>query len=264
MQFEDILYEKRGNAAWITINRPRVYNAFRNQTLDELATAFEDAGADDTLAAVVFTGAGGKSFCTGGDVKVENNFTPSRGREHHRKLMRLAIAMRNCPKPVIAAIRGYCIGGGNELNLLSDVSIATEESKFGQAGPKMGSTPLWWGTQLLPGLVGDKRAREIVYWCRQYTAQEALDMGWINKVVPDGELEAEVQRWVDELLERSPQAIRIAKLSLNYNSDQLFASVNHGSTLLTLMQGTEEFHEGTSAFVEKRKADWSKFRRNEE
>jgi len=246
------------------MNRPHVLNAFRNQTLDELAAAFEDVAADDTLVAAVLTGAGGRAFCTGGDVKVENNFTPARGREHHRKLMRLAIAMRNCGKPIIAAVRGYCIGGGNELNLLCDVTIATEGSRFGQAGPRMGSTPLWWGTQLLPRVVGEKRAREIVYWCRQYTAQEAMHMGLVNKVVPDDELEAEVQRWVDELLALSPQAIRMAKLSLNFESDQLFASVNHGSAILSLMHQTEEFHEGTRAFLEKRKPDWQRFRRNEE
>ncbi|HYG59253.1 MAG TPA: enoyl-CoA hydratase-related protein, partial [Symbiobacteriaceae bacterium] len=179
--------------ATIAINRPRVYNAFRNLTLDELTEAFEDAARDETTGVIVLTGTGDKAFCTGGDIHEEDGFDPVQGRAHHRRLLRLAEVMRHCGKPVIAAVRGYCLGGGNSLMLLCDLTIATESSRFGQVGPKMGSSPLWWSTQLLPRLVGEKKAREIVMLCRQYTAAEAERMGWINRVVPDQDLEAEVK-----------------------------------------------------------------------
>lgn len=262
--FQDILYGKEAGAATITINRPAVYNAFRNQTLDEMTDAFEDAARDESVGVIVLTGAGGKAFCTGGDVKEEDAFDSVKGRAHHRRLLRLAEVIRNCGKPVIAAVRGYCVGGGNSLMLLCDLTIATEGSKFGQVGPKMGSSPLWWSTQLLPRLVGEKKAREIVMLCRQYTAAEAERMGWINKVVPDEQLEVEVAQWCRELLEKSPQALRIAKMSLNSESDQLWGAVAHGLGLLAFAHSTEEFHEGTAAFLEKRKPNWQKFREGAE
>lgn len=258
---EDVLYAKATGVARITINRPTVYNAFRNLTLDELADCFEDAARDESIGVIVLTGAGGKAFCTGGDVNEEEAFDPVKGRQHHRRLLRLAEVMRNCGKPVIAAVRGYCIGGGNSLMLLCDLTIATESSRFGQVGPKMGSSPLWWSSQLLPRLVGEKKAREIVMLCRQYSAAEAERMGWINKVVPDESLEVEVDSWVAELLAKSPQALRLAKISLNAESDQLWASVVHGLGLLAFAHGTDEFHEGTAAFLEKRQPDWAPFRR---
>lgn len=258
----DVLYRKEGGVAWITINRPEVYNAFRNQTLDELVDRFEEATQDERVGVIVLTGVGGKAFCTGGDVKLEDGFDPAKGRAHHRRLLRLAEVIRHSGKPVIAAVRGWCLGGGNSLMLLCDLTIATDSSRFGQVGPKMGSSPLWWSTQLLPRLVGDKKAREIVMLCRQYTAAEAERMGWINKVVPDDQLEAEVEQWCRELLEKSPQALRLAKISLNSESDQLWSSVAHGLGLLAYAHGTAEFHEGTQAFLEKRKPDWEPFRRS--
>ncbi|HLN63369.1 MAG TPA: enoyl-CoA hydratase-related protein, partial [Symbiobacteriaceae bacterium] len=232
-----------------------------NQTLDELTDAFEAAAREESVGVIVLTGAGGKAFCTGGDVNEEDAFDPVNGRAHHRRLLRLAEVMRNCGKPVIAAVRGYCLGGGNSLMLLCDLTIATESSRFGQVGPKMGSSPLWWSTQLLPRLVGEKKAREIVMLCRQYTAAEAERMGWINRVVPDDALEAEVAAWSAELLAKSPQALRLAKLSLNAESDQLWGAVAHGLGLLAFAHGTDEFHEGTQAFLEKRRPDWERFRR---
>lgn len=256
----DVLFRLEAGVATITINRPEVYNAFRNQTLDELTDAFEQANRDEAAGVIVLTGAGGRAFCTGGDVKEEDSFDPVRGRAHHRRLLRLAEAIRNGGKPVIAAVRGYCLGGGNSLALLCDLTIATESSRFGQVGPKMGSSPLWWSTQLLPRLVGEKRAREIVFLCRQYTAAEAERMGWVNRVVPDEQLENEVSAWVAELLAMSPQALRLAKLSLNAESDQLWPAVTHGLGLLAFAHGTAEFHEGTRAFLEKRKPDWRPFR----
>lgn len=260
-RFEDVLYHKEDGIATIRINRPKVYNAFRNQTLDELATAFEDANRDESIGVIVLGAVGDKAFCTGGDVGEEDAFDSSKGRQHHRRLLRLSESIRNGGKPSICAVRGYCLGGGNSLMLQCDLTIATESSQFGQVGPKMGSSPVWWSTQLLPRVVGEKRAREIVYLCRRYTAAEAQQMGWINAVVPDAELEATVRQWCDELLQKSPQALRLCKMSLNYESDQLWSSVIHGLGLLAYAHSSEEFHEGTSAFMEKRKPDWQQFRR---
>lgn len=258
---DDLLYQNERGVATITMNRPEVHNAFRNQTLDELADCFEAAARDESVGVIVLTGAGGRAFCSGGDVREEDAFDPVKGRAHHRRLLRLAEVIRNCGKPVIAAVQGYCLGGGNSLMLLCDMTIATEGSRFGQVGPKMGSSPLWWSTQLLPRLVGEKKAREIVMLCRQYTAAEAERMGWINKVVPEGELEAEVAQWCRELLGKSPQALRLAKVSLNSESDHLWSAVVHGLGLLAFAHGTEEFHEGTRAFLQKRPPDWECFRR---
>jgi dihydroxynaphthoic acid synthetase len=259
--YEDILYEKKDGIARITINRPKVYNAFRDQTIDEMIDAFEDANGDESVGVIVLSGAGGKAFCTGGDVKWEGEFNPAGGRALFRRIMKLSHAMRNNGKPVIAAVRGYCIGGGNELNLLCDLTIATENSKFGQAGPKMGSVPVWYGTQMLPRVLGEKRAREMVYLCHQYTAREALQMGLVNKVVPDDQLEEAVGKWCRELLEKSPQALRIAKISMNFESDMLYPSVVHGFNMISMAHGTEEFQEGCRAFTEKRKPDFNQFRK---
>jgi dihydroxynaphthoic acid synthetase len=258
--YTDILYAKADGIARITINRPEVLNAFRNQTMIEMTDAFSDAANDVTIGVIVLSGAGGRAFCTGGDVKWELNLTVEHGKYVHDLSMRLSHAMRDNGKPIIAAVNGYCIGGGNELNMLCDLTIATEKSTFGQAGPRMGSVPIWFGTQLLPRNLGEKRAREVVYLCRQYPAKQALEMGWINAVVPEAELDATVDQWCRDLLEKSPQALRLAKFSLNSESDQLTPYVNQGFHALTLFYGTEEFREGCTAFVEKRKPDFAKFR----
>lgn len=259
-KYEDILYSKANGIARITINRPKVYNAFRTGTLLEMIDAFQDANGDATIGVIVLRGEGGKAFCTGGDVKWELDLSVEHGKRLHDTCMRLSHAMRDNGKPVIAAVDGFCIGGGNELNLLCDLTIATDRSKFGQAGPRMGSVPIWFGTQLLTLNLGEKRAREIVYLCRQYTAQQAFDMGWVNAVVPPEQLDATVDQWCEEILDKSPQAIRLAKFSINYQADTLIPSVNQGFHALTLFYGTEEFKEGCTAFVEKRKVDFRQFR----
>ncbi len=261
MTYKDVLFGIDKNVATITINRPRVHNAFTLGTLDELIDAFKRAEAERDVGVIVLTGAGGKAFCSGGDVNMEEESDPGAARRLSRKSIELSMVMRSCGKPVIAAVRGWCIGGGNELNLLCDLTIATEESRFGQVGPTMGSVPVWWGTQMLPGLIGDKRAKEVVMLCLRYSAKEALEMGWINKVVPDGELEAQVRSWCDRLLEMSPQALQVAKLSLNFDSDQRWPSVLHGFQMIGFMHGTEEFHEGTQAFLQKRKPNFGQYRR---
>lgn len=260
MSYQDILYTAEDGVATITINRPEKRNAFRAETLDELISAFRAAEEDRSVGVIVLTGAGDKAFCAGGDINWEEDSDMMGAHQLARRSVILSMIMRGCGKPVIARVRGFAIGGGNELNLLCDLTVASEDSTFGQAGPKMGSVPIWWGTQLLPRLVGEKRAREVVMLCERYTAQQALEMGWINKVVPVDELDAAVDAWCQRLLELSPQALRVAKLSLNFESDQLWPSVLHGYQMISFIHGTDEFHEGTRAFLEKRKANFAPFR----
>jgi dihydroxynaphthoic acid synthetase len=258
--YTDIFYDVADSVATITINRPEKRNAFREQTLDELIDAFSSAEADRSVGVIVLTGAGDKAFCSGGDIAWEDASDPSGAARLNRRTSNLSLIMRGCGKPVIARVRGYAVGGGNELQMICDLTIASEDSKFGQAGPKMGSVPVWWGTQLLPRIVGERRAREIVMLCEPLTADEAQRIGLINKVVPAAELDDAVAAWCQRLLSLSPQALRVAKLSLNFESDQLWASVQHGQQMINFIHGTAEFHEGTQAFLEKRPADFAKFR----
>jgi naphthoate synthase/2-ketocyclohexanecarboxyl-CoA hydrolase len=259
-EFEDVLYEVAGGRATITINRPDRLNAFRRQTVRELAEAFEAAADDEAVGVIVFTGAGEKAFCVGGDVR-DPTRTAAEKRNLHHLHDRLGLAIRNNGKPIIVKVRCYCIGGGNELNVHCDLTISGASGKFGQAGPKIGSAPLWWGCQLLPLTVGEKKAREILYLTRQYTAEEALQMGLVNKVVPDEELDAEVDAWCEQILRRSPQGLRLAKIAINASTDQLYGAVQHGLELVALnhVYGPEP-QEGIASFQEKRPADWRKFR----
>ncbi len=258
--FEDILYEVADGRATITINRPDRLNAFRVQTIRELAQAFEQAADDEAVGVIVFTGAGDRAFCVGGDVR-DPTKTLAQKRGLHHLHDRLGLAIRNNGKPIIVKVRGYCIGGGNELNVLCDLTVTGESGRFGQAGPKIGSAPLWWGCQLLPAVVGEKKAREILYLTRQYSAQEALEMGLVNKVVPDDQLDAEVDAWCEQILRRSPQGLRLAKIAMNAQTDALYSAVQHGLELVALnhVHGVEP-QEGIASFQEKRPADWRKFR----
>ena len=260
MEFEDITYEVEGGRATITINRPDRLNAFRVQTVKELCGAFEAAADDEAVGVIVFAGAGDRAFCVGGDVQDPTRTAAQKRRLHHLH-DRLAVAIRNNGKPIICRVQGYCIGGGNELNVLCDLTIASESARFGQAGPKIGSAPLWWGCQLLPLVVGEKKAREILYLTRQYSAQEAVDMGLANVVVPDDQLDAEVDSWCEQILRRSPQGLRFAKLAMNASSDLLYGQMQHGMELVALnhVYGPEP-QEGIASFQEKRPADWRKFR----
>ena len=260
LEFEDVLYEAEGGRATITINRPERLNAFRSQTVEELSCAFEAAADDEAVGMVVFTGAGDRAFCVGGDVREPTRTAAEKRRLHHLH-DRLALGIRNNGKPVLLRVRGYCIGGGNELNVLCDLTLSGTSGRFGQAGPKIGSAPLWWGCQLLPEVVGEKKAREILYLTRQYSAEEAMAMGLVNAVVPDDDLDAEVDRWCEEILRRSPQGLRLAKLAMNASTDQLYSAVQHGLELVALnhVHGPEP-QEGIASFQEKRPADWRKFR----
>lgn len=261
MQFTDILYKKENGIAMITLNRPDKLNCFRWETIHDLKQAFEDAEGDNGIGAVILTGEG-KAFCCGGDINVLSGLDKNSGREWNRKLIELAMLMRGMSKPIIAALNGYTIGGGNELNLFCDLSIASDKAILGQAGPKIGGCPLWGATQLLPRLVGDKRAREIIMLCEQYTAKEALEMGWINKVVPHGQLINTAVEWANKILEKAPQSIAYAKLSINYESDLLYSSLTHGGALLENIWGSEQLKEGTTAFMEKRNPNFSRFRQS--
>jgi dihydroxynaphthoic acid synthetase len=258
--YEDILYKVDRNVAFITINRPEVLNALRFETVSELVDAFSSADDDPDVGVIVLTGTGGRAFCVGGDIRYENELTAKSGRRFARELMKLSEAIRQTGKPVVARIEGWCVGGGNELNLLCDLSIASESSKFGHSGPKMGSIPIWYGTQLMPRLVGEKRAKEVVFLCRHYSARQVEGMGWINAAVPDDELDVTVREWCDRMLEMSPQSLRIAKLSINYETDAMLPSVKHGFEILNQVHGTEEFHEGTQAFLDKRQPAFAKYR----
>lgn len=253
----DILYEVRDGIATLTLNRPDKLNAFRGQTILELINAMIAAIKDRSVGVIVITGAGGKAFCVGGDISEMKNFNRKTGQDFVQKLLKLGRLFFDCPKPVIAKVNGYCIGGGNEIQLFCDLTVASDRSVFAQTGPKVGSAPLWGGSQILPGLVGLKKAKEISFICKQYTAPEAQEMGIINQVVPEADLDRTVNDLCRELLERSPQAIRLLKKSLH---SDLFHQLQKDLLYLGKIYGTEELQEGMNAFLEKRPPDFSRFR----
>jgi len=262
MDLQDVLYESANGIARITINRPEVRNAVRPRTYEDLTKAMHCAADDPTVGVVVLTGAGDKAFCSGGDVRDQSERNPNVGRTHMRRLFALSSVMRMMDKPIIGRVRGFCVGGGNELNLFCDMTIASSDSKFGQVGPKVGSVPIWGACQLLARYVGERKAREILYTCRLYTAQQAVDMGLINAVVEPEDLDAEVDKWCAEVLEKSPNSIRIAKLALNSGSDQdFYSSFFPNAELLAGAYGNEENMEGITAFLEKRPTNFRQFRR---
>jgi 2-ketocyclohexanecarboxyl-CoA hydrolase len=259
MTYTDILYDKNSGVAWITINRPQVRNAFRTRTVAELTHAFEDARFDRTIGVVVLTGAGDKAFCSGGDQK-ERGEGGYAADERPMDVEALHSAIRHIPKPVIAMVNGFAIGGGHVLHVLCDLSIAADTAVFGQTGPRVGSVDAGHGTGFLARAVGEKKAREIWYLCRQYSAQDALAMGLVNKVVPLKDLRGEVEQWCAELLEKSPTALALAKQSFNIDSEQRAGVAQFAHTALNLYYQTEEAMEGRNAFVEKRPVDFKKFR----
>lgn len=263
MKYEDILYEKSKGKALITINRPKVLNAFRAKTLYEMIDAIMDAWKDNEIGVLVLTGAGEKAFCTGGDQKAKKN----RSSDDDKYLgvgqyvAQLHYLLRNIPKPVIAAVKGYAIGGGHVLHVVCDITLAAENAVFGQVGPKVGSVDAGFGTAYLSRIVGEKKAREIWYLCRKYSAMEALEMGLVNAVVPTDKLMDEVDQWCSEILEKSPTAIKVAKYSFNADTDNIFGISRMGLSALELFHTTEEAHEGINAFLEKRPPDFGKYRK---
>jgi len=258
MNYEDILYAAKDGVATITINRPDKYNAFRGQTCEELIHAFNRAGWDREIGVLVLTGAGDKAFCTGGDQSAHAGSYDGRG-TIGLPIEEVQTVIRDIPKPVIARVQGYAIGGGNVLATLCDLTIASEQAQFGQVGPKVGSVDPGFGTAFLAQVVGEKRAREMWYMCRRYTAQQAYQMGLVNVVVPHEKLDDEVAAWCAELMERSPTALAIAKRSFNAATESFRGLASLGMQSLALYYGTEESKEGVRAFQEKRKPNFRKY-----
>lgn len=257
-QFEDIIYEVRGRAAWIIINRPELYNAFRAKTIEELIAGFKLAADDRSVSSVVLTGAGDKAFCTGGDQSAKDGQYDGRGIVG-LPIEELQSIIRDVPKPVIARINGFAIGGGNVFATLCDLSIMSESAKLGQVGPKVGSVDAGWGTALLARHVGDKKAREIWYLNLQYTAQEALEMGLVNKIVPHEQLDDAVNEWTDVIGERSPTALALAKRSFNADSENIRGITMLALNSVKLYYDTEESKEGMRAFKERRKPEFHRY-----
>lgn len=254
--YSDILYvEREDGVAIITINRPDRYNAFRGQTVEELIDAFQRAGWNRDIGVIVLTGAGDKAFCTGGDQGAHDGQYDGRG-TIGLPIEELQTLIRDVPKPVIARVQGFAIGGGNVLATLCDLTIASERAQFGQVGPKVGSVDPGFGTAYLARVVGEKKAREIWYLCRRYSAAEAERMGLVNCVVPHSELDAEVDRWCAEIMEKSPTALSIAKRSFNADSENIRGIGSLGMQALSFYYDTAESKEGGNAFREKRKPDF--------
>ena len=258
MEYQDILYAQADGVATITINRPEKMNAFRGQTCEELIHAFNRAGWNKDIGVIVFTGAGDRAFCTGGDQSAHEGAYDGRGTVG-LPVEELQSVIRDVPKPVIARVQGYAIGGGNVLAVICDLTIAADTAQFGQVGPKVGSVDPGFGTAYLAQVVGEKKAREIWYLCRRYTAEQAVEMGLANTVVSADELDAEVDRWCAEILERSPTAIAIAKRSFNAATENLRGISSMGMQALALYYDTDESREGVKAFMEKRKPEFRKF-----
>ncbi len=260
-EFEDVRYEVEAGLAWITIDRPERFNAFRARTVDELIRAFKAAWADASVGVVALTGAGDRAFCAGGDQKQRaesGDYGPSEtGLFEIEALHRL---IREIPKPVIAAVNGVAVGGGHVLHVVCDLTIATDSARFGQAGPRVGSFDAGFGSAYLARILGDKRAREVWYLCRQYDAETMLRWGLVNAVVPLAELRDEVRRWADEILAKSPTALRFLKHSFNADSDSIAGIGTLAFAGLDVFVETPEAREGVEAFNEKRQPDFSKFR----
>ncbi|MFN2388286.1 MAG: 1,4-dihydroxy-2-naphthoyl-CoA synthase [Actinomycetota bacterium] len=258
--YEDIIYETAEGIAKITINRPEVRNAFRPQTLFELSRAFETARDDPKVGVVILTGAGDKAFCSGGDQRVrgDDGYVGDDG-IGRLNVLDLQVQIRRLPKPVIAMVAGYAIGGGHVLHIVCDLTIAAENGRFGQTGPKVGSFDGGYGAGLLARMVGHKKAREIWYLCREYTAQEALDMGLINAVVPLERLEEETVAWDRRMLEMSPLALRLLKAAFNADTDGLAGIQQLAGDATLLFYMSEEAQEGRDAYLEKRQPRFDRF-----
>ncbi len=262
VKFSDIRYEKSNGIAKITINRPQLRNAFRPLTVEEMSQALRDARDDEKIGVVILTGNGKDAFCSGGDQKIrgEAGYKDEKG-IHRLNVLDLQRQIRTCPKPVIAMVAGYAIGGGHVLHLICDLTIAADNAIFGQTGPKVGSFDGGYGASYMARIVGQKKAREIWFLCRQYNAKQALEMGLINAVVPVAKLEEETIKWCREILANSPVAIRCLKSALNADCDGQAGLQELAGNATMLFYMTEEGQEGRNAFLQKRKPDFSKFPR---
>ena len=257
-----LIKEKYEEVLILTLNRPDLYNALSSELLRELRDSIIDGGRDGDVGVIVITGRG-KAFCSGGDL--EEMCALAEGTYEERKtflelFLSMIDAIRGISRPVIAAVNGYCIGGGNEINIACDLAVASEGAKFGQAGPKVGSAPLLGGTQLLPLIIGERRAKEMVYLCRPITAHQALEWGLVNRVVPPERLREEALALAKEILDKSPSALSAARESHNVFYRMLRPSMEEGVEFLAQFWGTDEAKEGLRAFKEKRSPNFNKFR----
>ena len=257
----DTSYEVDDGLAWITINRPERYNAFRGRTIDELIWAFKSAWADRTVGVVALTGAGDDAFCAGGDLRQREetgDYGPSEsGLFEVETLHRL---IRDVPKPVIAAVNGVAVGGGHVIHVLCDITIAADTATFGQAGPRVGSFDAGFGSAYLARILGEKRAREVWYLCERYDAHTMCEWGLVNKVVPRSQLRAEVRIWADKMLAKSPTALKVLKHSFNADTEAIAGIGSVAFDTLELFADSPEAREGLAAFNEKRAPDFSAFR----
>jgi len=258
--YEDILYDTWDGIAKITINRPEVRNAFRPTTVFEMSRAFEAARDDPEIGVVILTGAGTEAFCSGGDQRIrgDDGYIDPKG-TGRLNVLDLQIQIRRMPKPVVAMVAGYAIGGGHVLHVVCDLTIAADNARFGQTGPKVGSFDGGYGAGLLARIVGQKKAREIWFLCEQYDAQEALKMGLVNKVVPLASLEQETVAWCRKMLDLSPLALRLLKAGLNAADDGLAGIQQLAGDATLLYYMSEEAQEGRDAYVQKRKPNFAKF-----
>jgi len=260
-ELQDVLYEVDQGLAWVTINRPERFNSFRGRTIDELIFCFKAAWADSSVGVIALIGAGDKAFCAGGDQKQRmetGDYGPTESGLFEVETFHRLI--REVPKPVVAAVNGVAIGGGHVLHVLCDITIAADHARFGQAGPRVGSFDAGFGSAYLARIIGDKRAREVWFLCRQYDAATMERWGLVNKVVPLADLKSEVRQWADEMLQMSPTALAVLKHSFNADSDSIAGIGAISFDSLNLFVETPEAKEGLAAFNEKRKPDFSRFR----
>ncbi|MDA4116723.1 MAG: 1,4-dihydroxy-2-naphthoyl-CoA synthase [Thaumarchaeota archaeon] len=259
-KYEDILFQRKGGIAKLTINRPEVRNAFRPETLFELSEAFAIVRNDPSIGVAVLTGAGDKAFCSGGDQHVRGHagYLDKKG-VPRLNVLDLQRQIRSLPKPVIAMVAGYAIGGGHVLHLVCDLTVAADNAVFGQTGPKVGSFDAGFGIGLLSRTVGLKKAKEVWFLCRRYDAREALQMGLVNVVVPLSKLEEETMKWAEEILEKSPTAIRFLKAAFNADTDGLAGLQELAGDATMLYYMTDEAKEGRDAFLQKRKPNFRKY-----
>lgn len=259
-EYREIKYEKYNGIGKVTINRPEVHNAFTPLTVNEMIDAFSRARDDQDVSVIILTGEGDKAFCSGGDQSVRGHGGYVGEDDIPRlNVLDLQRLIRVIPKPVIAMVAGWAIGGGQVLNVVCDLSIAAENARFGQTGPKVGSFDAGYGSGYLARIVGHKKAREIWYLCRQYTAQEALEMGLVNTVVPLEQLEDETVKWCEEIMQHSPTALRFLKAAMNADTDGLAGLQQFAGDATLLYYTTEEAKEGRDAFKEKRDPDFGQF-----
>ena len=259
-KYSDILFEVKDQVAWVTINRPRVLNAFREQTLDQMTEALRRTREDPTIVCAVITGAGDKALSVSGDFYAMGRLNFANSCMWNAGMQGLAMTIRGLPIPVIAMINGWCMGGGHEVALWCDLAIAADDVVLGQTGARVGACPTVGATQYLPRLIGERLAREMIFCARRFSAKEAVEIGLINKCVPKKALRAETLKWCEAMRGHSALTLRMTKKSLNFESDLLYASWQHGMELLAHVWGSEEASEGMDAFLAGRAPDFNKFR----